>query len=120
SLFKTEKEFWVRRIEWDSAKRFPSEDAEPFTYGCEVPCSSELAENTLTSLSSIKISPFEQSELIGLDGIIQGIKTENPWLSCSLRWWLLPADDWQPLAQWFEKTVNSFDAILPESTCRTM
>lgn len=120
SLFRTDKEFWVRRIEWDRSKWFPSEDAEPYTYGCEVSCSTELSANILSSLSSIKISPFEQPGLIGLDGIIHGIETGNHWLSCTLRWWYLPKDDWRPLAQWFEKTVSSFEQILPESTCRTI
>ena len=89
-------------------------------YGCEVSCSAEFSENILSSLSSIKISPFEQPTLTGLDGIIHGIETGNYWLSCSLRWWYLPTDDWRPLAQWFEKTVSSFEQILPESTCRKM
>lgn len=120
SLFGADKECWIRRIEWDRSKWFPSEDAEPFTYGCEVACSTEFSENILSSLSSIKICPFIQPELTGLDGVIHGIKTGNYWFSCSLRWWSLPKDDWQPLAQWFENTVNSFEEILPESTSRAL
>jgi hypothetical protein len=120
SLFNTNKEFWIRRIEWDRSRWFPSEDAEPFTFGCEIPCSSEFAEKILSSLSLIEFCPLKQPELIGLDGTIHGIKTGNYWLSCSLRWWYLPTDDWKPLAQWFEKSANMFEKILPQSTCRSM
>lgn len=118
SLFRANKDSWVRRIEWDPSKQISSDDIEACTYGCEAPCSTELSESVLSSLSSIKFAPFEQPELMGTDGTIYGIKTGNHWLSCSLRWWHLPQDDWQPLAQWFETTVISFEKILPESTYR--
>jgi hypothetical protein len=120
SLFKTDKAFWIRRIEWDRSKWFPSEDAEPFTFGCEISCSSDFAENILSSLSSIEFCPLQQPTLYGIDGTIHGIKTGNHWLSCTLRWWYLPADDWKPLAQWFETTVKMFEQVLPESTCRSI
>ncbi len=120
ALFNANKAFWIRRIEWNRSKWLPSQDAEPFTFGCEISCSAEFAENILSSLSSIAFCPLKQPELIGIDGTIHGIKTGNDWLSCSLRWWYSPTDDWKPLDQWFEKSVNMFEQILPQSTCRSM
>ncbi len=124
SLFKTDETFWIRRIEWarfqrDRSQWVPVQTAEPFTFGCETSCSEEFAEKILSSLSAIEFCPFKQPALIGIDGTIHGIKTGNRWLSCSLRWWDLPTDDWKPLAQWFEKSVNKFEKILPQSTCRS-
>lgn len=118
SLFETNKVFWVRRIDWDRSKGLPSKETDPFTVGCETFCATELADDILSSLSSIKFCPLQQSDLIGIDGTFYGIRTGNYWLSCSLRWWDQPSNDWKPLAQWFGQSINRLEQILPQSTCR--
>lgn len=35
SLFEKKDNYWVRRIEWDRFLRFPSYDADLYTYSCE-------------------------------------------------------------------------------------
>ncbi|MFK8183650.1 MAG: hypothetical protein AB8B99_09760 [Phormidesmis sp.] len=118
SLFKTGKHYWIRRVEWDCSKCFPTA-IEPLTFGSEAAFLPSAAEQVLSSLSSIEFCPLKQPELGGIDGTILGITVGNYWLSCSLRWWYLPSNDWKPLAAWFEKTVDTFEQALPESTCRS-
>ena len=120
SLFKTDKNYFLRRVEWDGKKSLSSQNSEPFTVGCEVIFSTETAEEILLSLSLIEFCPFKQPELIGVDGTVCGITVGNDWLSCSLRWWYLPSDDWKSLVDWFGQTVSLFEQALPQSTCKNL
>ncbi|MEM9092983.1 MAG: hypothetical protein AAGC93_30185 [Cyanobacteria bacterium P01_F01_bin.53] len=84
SLFYSNKTYWIRRVGWDPSKCFPSENAEPLTFGSEVVCPNEVAETLLSSLATISIRPLQQPKLIGMDGTICGIVVGNYWLSCAL------------------------------------
>ena len=118
SLFENKNIYWIRRIEWNSPKWFPSHHINPCTMGSESTFSSKLAKNVLSSFCSIEFSTLKQSENIGIDGTVYGINSKNWELSFSLQWWCLPSDEWKPLADWFDNTVNIFEQFLPESTCR--
>lgn len=56
SLFYSNKTYWIRRVVWDPSKCFPSENAEPLTFGSEVVCPNEVAETLLSSLATISIN----------------------------------------------------------------
>jgi hypothetical protein len=70
-------------------------------------------DSLIFSLSHILLRPFQQPELVGLDGVFSGLEVGNAWLSCRLSWWYLPTEDWQPLADWFERAVSEFELVLP-------
>jgi hypothetical protein len=116
ALFWKEEDCWVRRIIWDQSLRFPSNDFDPYTYGCEILIPFEKAQELINSLSEISLRPFQQPKHFGLDGTISGIEVGNYWLSCRLSWWYVPLPDWQPLMIWFERTLSYFESVLPSST----
>jgi hypothetical protein len=121
SIFDVDHHYWVRRIEWSRARHFSSntfssDDVDPYTYGCEAVIGNKSANTLLTTLSEFTLRPFQQPELMGRDGTIYGIEIGADWLPCRLTWWNLSVDDWQPLADWFERAVTEFEAVLPAST----
>jgi hypothetical protein len=116
SIFQVNNHHWVRRIEWQRSRPFPSDNVDPYTYGCEALLAPKVANELLSALGAIAFRPFQQPELRGTDGTVCGIEVGSDWLPCSLTWWQLPAADWQPLADWFERVVTEFEAILPTST----
>lgn len=64
SLFNTKNNYYLRRIVWDTSLSFPSHNVDPYTYGSEVVCPSNLAEDILLSLSSIAFRPLVRSEFL--------------------------------------------------------
>ena len=118
SLFQGGRRYWVRRVEWDRSKHIPFHDTDPFTYGSEIQCPKELAQETLAALHSLTFRPLIQLDGIGLDGTTYGVSVGNYLLSCNIRWWCTPPDEWNKVAVWFRKTVSAFEPLLPESSCR--
>ena len=116
ALFKTQNTYWLRRVTWDRSLRFPSYEAEPHTFGCEVCFQNNLAEKILLSLSLISLNPFVQPNVVGVDGTIYGIEVGNHWFSCSLRWWCSPPHNWKALNYWYQETVDIFETALPDRT----
>jgi hypothetical protein len=116
AVFSNQNESWVRRIIWDRSLRFPSHDAEPYTYGSEVSLPHHRAKELVDSLSAISLRPLQQPQWLGLDGVTCGIEVGNYSLSCRLIWWYVPSSDWQPLMSWFDDTQQYFEEILPDHT----
>jgi hypothetical protein len=116
SIFQVDHHYWVRRIEWNRSRRFPSDNVSPYTYGCEAVIANQSVNTLLSNLSELTFRPFQQPELAGRDGTIYGVEVGSDWLPCRLTWWQLPSDDWQPLADWFERAVSEFQSVLPAST----
>lgn len=128
-LYKLEKEFYVRRLEWDRTKdNLYFGESEPTIYGSENEILSQQAESIVKQLQSIKIQPFLISDLVGIDGIIYGIEAKLEHLKSQysrernftpyFSWWSKPKESWQPLADWLDKTSEYFDSILTESTAK--
>ena len=120
SLFQVGDRYWVRRVEWDRSKYIPFHDTDPYTYGSEVRCPDPVAKEAIATLAALSFRPLIKQEGIGLDGTTYGITIGNYLLSCSLRWWCNPPDDWAGVAAWFRTTVEAFEALLPESSCRVV
>ena len=116
ALFETKGQYWLRRITWNSTLQFPSRNAEPHIFGCEVCFDRNLAEELLSSLFSMSSNPVMQPHSLGIDGTVYGIEAEKHLFSCSLQWWCSPPENCSSLAMWYEKAIALFEQTLPDTT----
>ena len=114
ALFETKGQYWLRRVTWNSTLQFPSRNAEPHTFGCEVCLDRNLAEELLLSLSSIPLNSFIQPPSLGIDGTVYGIEVGH--CSCSLQWWCSLPDHRSSLDLWYKKAIALFEQALPDRT----
>lgn len=118
ALFQAGDRHWVRRIEWDRSKFIPFHETDPYTYGSEVRCPDGVAKEAIATLSSLSFCPFIKMDGIGLDGATYSVSIGNYLQSCTLSWWCAPPEEWAEVGAWFSATVDAFETLLPESSCR--
>lgn len=126
-LYKLKEDFFVRRLEWDWTKdNLYITDSEPTIYGSETNIPEDQAERVIEKLKSLKLQPFQISDLTYIDGTTYGIEArfENlrflPSRNFPLKfsWHCKPPDGWESLESWLSETASIFDSILPVSTAK--
>jgi len=108
----------VRRLEWDKAKDVYWPLGDPTIYGSEAEVPPENAAQIIDELGQLAFPPFVMRNSIGIDGIVYGVETCSFYLSARASWWCEPPPLWAPVAEWFERTVAVFEALLPPSTAQ--
>jgi hypothetical protein len=103
----------VRRVIWDRPTDNRPGAMNPTTYGSDANVPADLLEQHLAALRSMVLSPFIPCAGVGLDGVNFGVECGNYMLSAGLYWWSSPPEGWQPLAEWFGRSVEALEALLP-------
>jgi hypothetical protein len=65
---------WVRRLEWNQSKEFPSQTYPPRVVGSEGVWPYEIHEAQINKLKEIEMKPFLHPDLVGCDGTMYGLE----------------------------------------------
>jgi hypothetical protein len=103
----------VRRVIWDRPTDHRPSAIDPTTFASDANAPADFLEQHVAALRSMVLSPFIPCDTVGLDGVHFGVEYGNHMLSAGLYWWSLPPEDWRPLAEWFSRCAEAFEALLP-------
>lgn len=120
SLYRGRKtnENFVRRLEHDPRRGFPSNVVDPHIFGSEVPIPTEMATKIIEQFEGLTVPMFRSPSWGGLDGVSFGAHIGNFWQSTTVNWWSSFSPEWKPLNELFQETVAQLDSLLPTSTLR--
>ena len=113
-----EQQFVVRRLEHDPQRGFPANAQDPHIFGSEASLAEERASHILSELEALRVPMFRRPAFIGMDGTLYGIHMGNLWQGTKVNWWSTSSPEWQPLVQFFERTLEVLERVLPASTLR--
>jgi hypothetical protein len=118
ALARRNDAFQLRRLQWNPSADVlaPSELAGPTIFGSEATVPSDPAGEILRTLAAVELAPFAQQEGIILDGTEFGVERSGSRLSTRVTWHSASTDSHRQLTDWFERTANYFDRLLPLST----
>lgn len=89
---------------------------DPHVYGSEARVDTTGARNILDAFAALEPRAFPSAATIGIGGTCYGLRLDDQVVE--LLWWKRP-EGWDALTMLFNETVDTLDALLPESTLRT-
>lgn len=119
TVFAHDSTAFVRRITWDRPGDARLELSTPTTYGSEAQLPSNDVCDIFSDLHRLVIPPFLAASTIVTHAPCYGIEFRTFSVTCRLQWLSSAPDEWQQLAEWFDRVVEYFESALPASTVAT-
>ncbi|MBK1810237.1 hypothetical protein JHL18_06250 [Clostridium sp. YIM B02505] len=90
-------------------------DIKPTILGKLYDSNADFAENLISKLQNIRITPFPNSSPTGCDGTFYEISFQNSFHNLHIHWWEDGPENWSELTTFIKDLLNTFNQISSNS-----